>query len=112
MKPRELFIVGVRLLGIFWLASCADMLVLYVSRQTGLVTSESTQPNAALFHAVVEFLVGILLLLCGHTIASALPWDFRMTGTCAQCGRDLNPDSRTCPACGTAVKSDDKAKES
>lgn len=75
MKSREWFIVGLRLLGVWLLISCLTEMVAGTQAHFGMVTLRTTSELAYWFHAGVDLVAGVMLLISAPNFCDALAWD-------------------------------------
>ena len=109
MKAKELFLVGVRLFGVWMLIQAADEAVFFfdrIKRYYGASAYATYNENAYLAHGTVDLAIALVLLLCGREIMNLFPWpeDRKAANKCEQCGYDLRSGHDKCPECGTPVE--------
>lgn len=104
MTPRDWFVVGTRLLGIWMLLEFVGEAVFFAEGQWGLVTLRTSLPSAYVLHGGVDLILGLAMVLCAPIFADWLDWHSprKPKHACPECGYDLRAGHDKCPECGYA----------
>ena len=107
MKPKDLFGVGVRLFGVWWLLQAIGSFYAFVEVEVGWVSAQpisiGSYAVAYAVHGAIS-LVGGVYLIMGAPLLMSLSGLAEREGRCAACGYDLTGNtSGVCPECGKEV---------
>jgi hypothetical protein len=72
MKPRDLFIVGVRLIGVWYIALSVDDLRTLIDILIGAFTPQRTPISAYLITFIIRAMIGLFLFLFAHRLADVV----------------------------------------
>jgi len=104
MKPRDWFLVGVKLFGVWLLISCVDELRYVAEIYIGTFSPSRTPVASYWIHAGLNLLVGLYLLNGAPLLTT---WAFGRSVTepaCDKCGYSLQGNvSGVCPECGAQI---------
>lgn len=76
MKPKDWFVVGVRLIGVWWLVEASQELFYFINAEMGYSKSTLYLPGTYGVHAVGNFVVGLFLISGAKLLMSfAGDWD-------------------------------------
>ena len=104
MKPKDWFIVGVRLIGVWVLLEFLGEVIAACQVNFGMTTSHTYTQNALWFHAAVLLVAGIALIICAPLFSNILDWQTLPENRCPKCGYDLRASKDRCPECGTPIQ--------
>ncbi|HSV14606.1 MAG TPA: hypothetical protein VLI90_10115 [Tepidisphaeraceae bacterium] len=62
MKPKDWFVVGVRLIGVWWLVQALQELIYLICFELKYTTSSLYTPGTFVVHAVANLLIGLFLV--------------------------------------------------